>query len=216
MGIVEEILKDVERKDLSFRLESFRRGDFVRSAGEDFSDLMILEKGVLKVESVGKSGRVLELDRINAPELVFPCITLSDSPVLDVDLIAVSDVRIVLIDRDRFFDYLWKKRDRAVAFFSYLGRQFSRIVRRLSGVILSDLREKIASYLLTLYEEQGSLKVTVPHTREELARMFGATRPSVSRIFSEFSSEGYISLKRSEVEILDLEGLREVAEGGAL
>lgn len=213
MDLIRMLLLDAECKKLNCTIETFNPGDFIRSAGDEFSDLMVLRKGTVAIESVGRSGRVLEVDRFDAPELIFPCVTFSDEPVLDVDLIAATEVEILLIRRDVFFDYLWEDKERAISFFGYLGKQFSRIVRRLSDVILSDLREKVANYILQLREVQGSDEVTMPHTREELARRFGATRPSISRVFSGLSEEGIIQIRRSKVKILDFDALRAIAEG---
>jgi len=213
VDILRFILVDAECKRLNCSHQQFSPGDFIKIAGEDFSEVMILSKGVVSIESVGRSGRVLEVDRFEAPEIIFPCVTFSDDPIIDVDLIASTEVEIILIRRDVFFDYLWEDKERAIAFFGYLGRQFSRIVKRLSEVILSDLREKVANYLLQLYENQKSHVIRMPHTREELARRFGATRPSISRVFSGLSEEGIIDIKRSEVRIINLEALKAIAEG---
>jgi CRP-like cAMP-binding protein len=210
VDVLIKIIQDAECKKLKCQTEKFRPGDFVRSAGEEFDEIMILKKGEIKIESVGRSGRILEIDRISAPEFIFPCVTFSENPILDADLIAVTDVEVITIERDEFFKYMWKDKESAVSFLAYLGKQFSKLINRLSEVILSDLKEKIANYLVSLSEEQNSLKIKLPHTREEIARRFGAARPSISIVLSELAEDGLIKLNRNIVEILNITALKKM------
>ena len=211
MDVLKKLIEDAECNKLGCQKEIYKAGDFVRTAGEELNEIMILKSGELKIESVGRSGRVLEIDRIKAPKFIFPCITFSDKPVLDVDLIAITDVELITIEREEFFNYLWRNKESAISFFAYLGRQFSYLINRLSQVILSDLKEKIANYLVELSEKQNSLTIKLPHTREEIARRFGAARPSISRVLSELSEEGLIEINRNIIKINDLETLRKIA-----
>ncbi len=211
MNYVERLLERIEKSPLRYSTERFKAGDFVRGAGEDYDELLILKDGEVAIESVGRSGRILEVERIRAVDLVLPCITFSENPVLDVDIISKVDSTIISVDKEQFIDFIWKDRECAEEFFSYLGTQFSRIVKRLSEVAMNDLKEKIASYIIELHEEQKSEVVNVPVTREELARMLGATRPSISRILSSFVEQGLIEIKRNRLTIKDLASLKSLA-----
>lgn len=211
MNYVERLLERIEKSPLRYSTERFKAGDFVRGAGEDYDELLILKDGEVAIESVGRSGRILEVERIRAVDLVLPCITFSENPVLDVDIISKVDSTIISVDKEQFIDFIWKDRECAEEFFSYLGTQFSRIVKRLSEVAMNDLKEKIASYIIELHEEQKSDVVNVPVTREELARMLGATRPSISRILSSFVEQGLIEIKRNRLTIKDLASLKSLA-----
>ena len=210
MDVLKKIINATECNKLDCQKETHKAGDFVRTAGEEFDKIMILKSGELKIESVGRSGRILEVDRINAPEFIFPCVTFSDNPVLDTDLIAVTDVEIITIGREEFFNYMWQDKESAISFLGYLGKQFSSLINRLSQVILSDLKEKMASYIVDLSEKQNSLTVKLPHTREEIARRFGAARPSISRVLSELSDDKIIEINRNIIKIKDLDALKKV------
>jgi len=211
VDVLEKLINDTECNKLDCQKETYKAGDFVRTAGEEFDEIMILKTGELKIESVGRSGRILEIDRIKAPEFIFPCVTFSDNPVLDTDLIAVTDVEIITIKREEFFNYMWQDKESAVSFLAYLGKQFSRLINRLSQVILSDLKEKMISYIVDLSEKQNSLTIKLPHTREEIARRFGAARPSISRVLSELSDDGLIEINRNIIKINDLEALKRIS-----
>jgi len=51
--------------------------------------------------------------------------------------------------------------------------------------------------------------ITLDKNQTELAKFFGVTRPSLARILHEMEEEGLISINRKEIQILDLNGLKE-------
>jgi len=72
------------------------------------------------------------------------------------------------------------------------------------------LRQKAASYLLDCVRKQRTETVALEHSREALAELFGATRPSVSRAFSGLRDDGLIQLDGRTVYILSMGGLKKV------
>ncbi|MCD6545606.1 MAG: winged helix-turn-helix domain-containing protein, partial [Thermotogae bacterium] len=49
-----------------------------------------------------------------------------------------------------------------------------------------------------------------PITKEELSKILGVTRPSLSRTFSELTKEGIIEQIRNEIIIRDIERLKKL------
>ncbi len=95
MDILREIIELYENGELKCLKKAFKKGEFVHRAGERFKDVVILKKGKLKVERVGRSGKILEIERIEAPDFVLPCITFSDRNVLELDLIAMEPTEVL-------------------------------------------------------------------------------------------------------------------------
>lgn len=79
--------------------------------------------------------------------------------------------------------------------------------------------ERVASFLLELSERaeragRSSSPLWLPMRREAIADHLGLTLETVSRVFSRLRREGLVSVERSGwIELLDPEGLAEIAEG---
>ncbi|HEW91132.1 MAG TPA: helix-turn-helix domain-containing protein [Thermotogaceae bacterium] len=89
-----------------------------------------------------------------------------------------------------------------------MGDRISILSEKLYLLSLSDLKERIARYLLTI--SRGEEKFKIPITKEELSKILGVTRPSLSRTFSELTKEGIIEQIRSEIIIRDIERLKKL------
>jgi CRP/FNR family transcriptional regulator len=76
--------------------------------------------------------------------------------------------------------------------------------------------ERLATFLIRLAGESGSSVVRLPMSRTDIADYLGLTKETVSRVLSAFRRDRLIRLKAiDEVEILDREGLEDVASCAA-
>jgi CRP-like cAMP-binding protein len=64
------------------------------------------------------------------------------------------------------------------------------------------IKEKIANYLLTLPKDKDQ-NVTLDSSIEELSNLFGVSRPSLSRAFSELEEKKIIQKNKKKIKILD-------------
>lgn len=69
------------------------------------------------------------------------------------------------------------------------------------------IRGKVAHYLETLMEKQGSTNITLHFNREELADFLCVNRSALSRELAALKAEGIIDYSRDKVEILKPEEL---------
>ena len=77
-----------------------------------------------------------------------------------------------------------------------------------------DAEQRIAAFLLSLsrrYERLGysSTRFSLRMTREEVGSYLGLTLETVSRLFSRFQKQGVISAQQRDVELKDIERLRD-------
>lgn len=56
---------------------------------------------------------------------------------------------------------------------------------------------------------QKKITITLDKNQTELAKFFGVTRPSLARILHEMEVEGLISVDKKQIQILDMNGLKE-------
>lgn len=93
-------------------------------------------------------------------------------------------------------------------------RQFAQLVHNLA---FRDVTARLAMLLVTRAETDGIMTVDgirIPRlmTQSELATMVGTGREVVQRTFKKFEREGLIQVSRKEIQIIDLDNLRLIAE----
>ena len=89
-----------------------------------------------------------------------------------------------------------------------LALQVSRNHDRIVGLLTTVLRDRIARFLL-----HEAVDGAFRHSQGTIASMLGIHRSSVNQTLSEFEQLGLIRVRYRCTEILDLEGMRRMAEG---
>ena len=74
------------------------------------------------------------------------------------------------------------------------------------------IKQKTASYILSLSKENNQI-IKFDKTLQEIAEFFGVERPSLSRVFSEFVSDGFIEkIDNKTLKILNRDELLNILE----
>jgi CRP-like cAMP-binding protein len=95
---------------------------------------------------------------------------------------------------------------------NYLNNISSRtqfLTQKLQFLNFKTIREKVAHFLLTLAGDKYH-SVELNHTQQQLAELFGVTRPSLARVLGEMQFEGLIKIERKTVTLADREKLNQL------
>ena len=205
-------LNDGDRKTFlnsSFNVK-YNRGTTVHDGGE-CTGVIIVKTGVLRLYMLSDEGKEVTLYRL------FPgdtCI-LSASCVLhtitfDVFIDAEEDSECVVVGGCAY-EGVWQ-RSNEVKIFTYetaLSR-FSDVMWVMQQILFMSMDKRLAIFLLDEISKTGS--DTVKLTHEQIAKYMGSAREVVSRMLKYFTSEGLVSVSRSEgIKILDKKRLRNMA-----
>jgi len=96
-----------------------------------------------------------------------------------------------------------------------LGETYHSAIAEMRTIGLShSAGEKLARFLLDLASEieenKGDIKLTLTLTHEEIAQMIGASRETVTRLFSDFKKRQLLQIKGSTLIIKNKAGLESV------
>ncbi len=99
-----------------------------------------------------------------------------------------------------------------------MAKQIFRLEQTIESMASQPVPRRLATLLLEEMEEGETMESGVllpPHSQEELARLVGTTRESVSRSLSVWRAEGLITMRGRRIVILDPRRLRrEAARAG--
>jgi len=184
------------------------------SEGETAKGFYLVISGKIKIFKISQDGKehILHIFGPGEPVGEVPVFSDQDYPAFAETL---KESHLLYFPRNRFLD-LAKERPQILlnmlATLSIRLRQFAQKIERLS---LKEVASHLAEVLLEMARDaepttDNMVELTI--TKGQLASQIGTTPETLSRTFQKLGSQGLIQVDRKRVAILDIEGLKEVAQ----
>ena len=188
------------------KVKKFLSGSMISQCGEPVNSLMVVIKGVVKGEMTDYAGRVIKIEDIPAPGAVASAFMFGNRNMFPVNVIAVSDGELLLIEKSAFLKLLMKNDIILVNFLDMISNRSQFLSEKIKFLNFKTIKGKLANYILQKAGKDGML-VTLDMTQSDLAGFFGVARPSMARAIGEFEEKGLIEAKSKSIKIFDKEGL---------
>jgi CRP-like cAMP-binding protein len=198
---IETILNSVP-----FRVRKFQSASMIAQTGEPINSLMIIVSGVVKAEMVDFAGRVIKIEDISAPEALASAFIFGGRNRFPVNVISVSDVELLLIDKPDFLKLLRNNDTVLVNFLNMVSNRSQFLSEKIKFLNFKTIKGKLAHYILQK-AEKNTHYVILDRTQNDLANFFGVTRPSVARALSDLEADGFIVAKGKSIRIINEIGL---------
>jgi len=188
------------------RVKKFQSGLMISQSGEPVNALIVVISGVVKGEMVDYEGRVIKIEDIPAPGALASAFMFGSRNRFPVNVIAVSDGELLLIEKPDFLKLLMKSDILLINFLEMISNRSHFLSEKIKFLNFKTIKGKLANYIL---EKAGkeSVLVTLGMTQNELADFFGVARPSVARALGDLEKEGYIEAKGKIIRIINKTGL---------
>jgi CRP/FNR family transcriptional regulator len=116
-----------------------------------------------------------------------------------------------------FEKLLTQRPDLAIVFSKKMGQRLKHVENRLLNLLQKDVRTRLLFFFHTLIRSRDDIKnnaVTLPNflTHEEIARLIGSSRQTVTTILSKCAEEGLLHLNRKFIIIPDIKLLQKEAK----
>lgn len=85
--------------------------------------------------------------------------------------------------------------------------QMTQAISRIDLLTIANSMQRLVTYLVNLYVEQGSAWLTLPARQRVLARQLNMTPENLSRMLGALRRDGLIGGRNSELVLLDVEAL---------
>lgn len=193
----------------SFKTVDFDKDAVVKSRGEKLDHLMILLYGEVKTQMSDFNGRIIQIERLKSPTMLAMGFVFQKNNILPVNIITAKKSSILFIEKQTLIKFACEKEEFLEDLLNHIGNKMNFISQKLWITSLKTIKEKLLFYLLQLYNQNNHKKnFEIPVKIEELSLLFGITRPSLSRAFSDLEKEDYFLRKGREV-ILNINKLKE-------
>jgi len=168
------------------------RGEQVVRVGEDAEALLILLTGRAKVTNVDEEGREIILAWLGPGEF-FGEMGLIDGSPRSANVVAVEPCEMLSIGKQEFQRCMQENFHVAQKLMQILVRRLREADRNIESLALLDVYGRVARLLLDLSdEENGKRMVRQKISKQDMARMIGASREMVSKVMRDLEVGGYI------------------------
>ena len=130
----------------------------------------------------------------------------------------LTSVSLCVFDKEKFRDLLRRKPEYEWELLKYMASSLAVRDRRLSDLGRRPAKERIARLILEIFGRLTARDMVDGHSftfyprQQHLADALGLTKVHVSRTLQVLRQEGLLELERDTATILDLKGLRELAD----
>jgi CRP-like cAMP-binding protein len=192
------------------RMRTIEKGATIFAKGDPGSSLFAILEGQVKVISFSAQGKYAVLN-ILSPGDIFGEIALLDGGERTADVIAISDCKLIVIERRDFLPLVHSSPDISQKLIEVLCARLRNTSRQVEEVMFLDLSAKLSKTLLRLRESAGGQRISL--TQSELAQMIGASRESTNKQLRDWENLKWLQLERGEIILIDIESLAAVADG---
>jgi CRP/FNR family cyclic AMP-dependent transcriptional regulator len=203
-GLKDEDMAEIER---STSMTTTPRGTVFFSPDDTTEVLFIVKKGRVNLYRVTEEGKKLVTATIE-PGSVFGEMSLIGQGMHGTFAEAADECTLCVMSRTDVERLIRDHPEVSVSLLEVMAKRLSDAEDRLADVAYKSVPARIATTLLRLAGE-GNEPVRLSH--QDIADMVGTYRETTTRILNELRVEGLIDLKRMQISIVDVEGLREIA-----
>jgi CRP/FNR family cyclic AMP-dependent transcriptional regulator len=197
----ERALHALERRA---RVRRVADGAHLCRKGDPARELYLVVAGVLRVGATSQDGKDLVLNIVGAGELIGE-VALFDEGVRSADVVALTDVALLSIDRRDLETFLIECPDCALRMIGELAKRFRRLSALVESIRLTNLSGRLAQILLRMAgpADATALPAVVAVSQTRLAAMCLASREEVNRQLRTWARAGVVRSARGAVTILD-------------
>ena len=179
------------------------RGSAVMREGDPADCLYVVVAGRLKVLMGEPDGKETILS-ILGPGEFFGEMSLIDDHTRSATVIAIEPCELLAITRRDFRRCLVENSDLAMAVMRVLVRRLREADRKIGSLAMLDVYGRVARLLLDMSESvNGRRVVTKRISKQDIARMIGASREMVHKVMKDLQVNGYIEVQGSTIVLRD-------------
>ena len=208
------LFKDMKYEDLSnflnmsnYTIKKYPKGRMVVIEDSGCEELGILLEGLLEVQTLYPSGKLLTFSQLKPVETFGEAILFSKMNKFPATIGAVKDSKIMFIKKENLINCLTNCHKFMENFLELLSNKLLILNKKVKMLSLENIRKKIENFLMEEYKKQGSNIIKVSLSRKEMAEHMGIQRPSLSRELIKMRKEGIIEFEKKVIIIKDMKAL---------
>ena len=194
---------------IHFQIKTYPKGDIVVVAGETVVNLLVIIAGSVRGEMIDYSGKTIKIEDIEAPKPLATAFLFGQQNKYPVTVTVNNDAKILIIPVTEFLKMLQLNTQILKNYLNNISSRAQFLSQKLNFLSFKTIKGKVAHFLLQQAGEKFH-SVELKNTQQQLADLFGVTRPSLARVFGEMQKEGVINISNKTVSLLDKKALNKL------
>ncbi len=175
------------------------RNKTIVHAGDLTGSFYVIVRGSAKVMNRDLEGNEVILTLLGAGEC-FGEMGLIDGSPRSADVVANEECELLEISKSDFKRALAENVELGLNIMKSLVLRLREANRKIESLALMDVYGRVAKLLLDLSENEGALRVIRRKiTKQDMAKMVGASREMVSRVMKDLEASGYLSVESGRI-----------------
>ncbi|MBD2188451.1 Crp/Fnr family transcriptional regulator [Pseudanabaena mucicola] len=192
-------------------LQTFEKADYIFHQGSEATGFFIIQTGRVKVFKTAFNGKERILHLLKKFDY-FAEVPAFDGKTFPASAIALEYTELIFFPRLAFLDLLHQYPAIAINMLTSLANHSRKLAQMVEDLSFKEVPQRLAAYLLDLSDRVNSDHIIqLDVTKTQLAASLGTIPATLSRAFSRLSDEGLITIKGSQVELLDRERLQDIS-----
>ena len=198
------LLSELEAAELAELEEAvntrvYKKNSVVVSQGDDTDSLYLIVSGSVRVYVSDENGREVTLNTLHAGDSFGELALLSDQ-ARSASVLTLEDSRFSVISKDDFLECMARCPQMSRQIIRSLIHRVVELTDEVSSLALLDVYGRVRRLLLkdTFEEADGKLYIK-RMTHQAIASRVGSSREMVSKIISDLTQGGYISVGKSTI-----------------
>jgi CRP/FNR family cyclic AMP-dependent transcriptional regulator len=180
----------------------FRRGEIIVEQGRKSNALFILLTGRARVLTADSRGREVFLAVLQPGDYVGE-MSLIDNEPHSATVRAEVQTDVLVLGRTEFARCLPENSSLSYAIMRGLVARLRNADRQIESLALLDVYGRVARTLLDMSEQDGEIKIIRNKvSRQDLAKIVGASREMVSRVMKDLEERGYVETQENGSVVL--------------
>lgn len=187
-----------------------RKGDFIYFDTHLLNKLFFIKDGFIRIGYINEKGEEVVKEIIQKGEVFGQFTLLKNNLNGEFAQAFKSDVSLCAFNIDDFERILLRKPQLAIHYSKQMGQKLRNTENRILNLLNKDVRTRLIGFFYQLAlqhgcnEEQGSCSIENFLTHDDIARLIGSSRQTVTTIINELETEGLLSFSRQQIDIKDV------------
>lgn len=211
-GIPEDECRALFSK-IHYQVRKFEKDAIVVQGGEEVTNLFVVLSGSVRGEMIDYSGKTVKIEDIEAPRPLAAAFLFGKENKFPVTVTANKKAELLAIPVVEFLKLLQLNTRLLRNYLNSISTRAQFLSQKLHFLSFKTIKEKVAHFLL---QQAGDRlhSFELKNTQQQLAELFGVTRPSLARVLGEMQSENLIKIEKKTVTLLDKQELNSLLENG--
>nr|WP_321487757.1 Crp/Fnr family transcriptional regulator [uncultured Draconibacterium sp.] len=211
-GIPDEECRALFSK-IRYQVRKFEKDAIVVQGGEEVTNLFVVLSGSVRGEMIDYSGKTVKIEDIEAPRPLAAAFLFGKENKFPVTVTANKKAELLAIPVVEFLRLLQMNTRLLRNYLNSISTRAQFLSQKLHFLSFKTIKEKVAHFLLQQAGDRFH-SFELKNTQQQLAEMFGVTRPSLARVLGEMQNENLIKIEKKTVTLLDKQGLNKLLKNG--